>query len=119
MKYRKLDSDGDYCFGHGSKDFVQDAEAVAQAVKTNLLLLYGEWWENTTDGLPLFQNILGQPGAPGNLQAVDLLVRARIAKTSGVKQIKSFSSSYENRKYSLSVTVTMNSGDHATVEVSY
>lgn len=119
MKYRKLDPDGDYTFGGGSGDFLEGAEAVAQAVKTNLLLLYGEWWENTTEGLPLFQNILGQPGTPGNLQAVDLLVRARIAKTSGVKRIKSFSSSYENRKYSLNVTITTSSGDDATVEVSY
>ena len=55
MRYRRLTATGDYVFGQGSLDYLSDADAAAQAVKTKLKLLLGEWWENTGDGLPLFQ----------------------------------------------------------------
>ena len=44
MKYRKLDNNGDYSFGSGFSDFVYDKNAIAQAIKTKILLFYGEWW---------------------------------------------------------------------------
>lgn len=117
MKYRKL-TNGDYTFGGNANDFISGTLAVSQAVKTNLLLLYGEWWESKDEGLPLFQNILGQPGTPENEQAVDLLVQATISKTPGVMSIKNFASTYENRKYSIKCTVETQYGD-ATAEVIY
>lgn len=66
MRYRKLTTDGthDMCFGRGVSDYLQDStnnpDAIAQAIKTRLLLFYGEWWEDITDGLPMWQKILGQ-----------------------------------------------------------
>lgn len=119
MKYRKL-ADGDYSFGNGMNDFLVGALAVSQAIKTNLLLLYGEWWESTDEGLPLFQNILGEPGSPEHVQAVDLIVQGAIAKTSGVLSIKNFSSSYDSktRSYSISCTAETQYGD-ASVEVTF
>lgn len=64
MKYRRLDSNHDMCFGRGKSDYLEDEisypDAVAQAIKTRMLLFLGEWWMNTSDGLPLFQQILGQ-----------------------------------------------------------
>jgi hypothetical protein len=101
------------------QDFLYGADAVAQAVKTNLLLLRGEWWEDLGEGLPLFQNILGQPGSPDNLKAVDLIVKDRILNTQGVASVDSFQSSYENRRYSISCTITTNTGQKAAVEVSW
>ncbi|MGO4678220.1 hypothetical protein AB4Z40_35775, partial [Bosea sp. 2YAB26] len=103
MRYRKL-RDGDYTFGGNANDFIEGVQAVSQAIKTNLLLLKGEWWESTDEGLPLFQNILGQSGTPEHVQATDLLVQEVILKTPGVTRIKNFKSSYENRSYSLTCT---------------
>jgi hypothetical protein len=117
LKYRKLDK-GDYSFGHNANDFVSGTLAVSQAIKTNLLLLYGEWWEDTDKGLPLFQSILGQPGTPENMQATDLLVQGVISSTSGVISIKDFTSAYDNRAYSLTCTVETQYGD-ASVEVIF
>ena len=57
MIYRKLTETGDYSFGRGSQDFVEGVEAVAQACKTNMLLLLGEWWENLENGLPTLQDL--------------------------------------------------------------
>lgn len=117
MKYRKL-VDGDYSFGNNKNDFVTGTLAVSQAIKTNLLLLYGEWWEDIDKGLPLFLHILGQAGMPQNVQAADLLVRDVISNTPGVTNIKKFTSTYENRTYSLTCTVETQYGD-ATVEVTF
>lgn len=109
MRYRKLNN-GDYTFGGNANDFYSGTLAVAQAIKTNLLLLYGEWWEDISKGLPLFQNILGQSGLPENVHAVDLLVREVISNTQGVLSISDFSSSYDKRTY----TVT-----NCTVQTQY
>lgn len=117
MRYRKLNN-GDYTFGGNANDFVKDADAVSQAIRTNLLLLQGEWWESVDKGLPLFQNILGQPGTPQHVQATDLLVRDVILNTPGVVRIKNFQSTYADRKYSLSCTVETQFGD-AVTEVTF
>jgi hypothetical protein len=98
MKYRRLDSNGDYIFGGGLNDFVQDAYAVAQAIKTKLCLLKGEWWENLDEGLPLFQSILGAPG--GQKSSIDLLYQQRILSVPNVKNIEQVKSSLDNRVYS-------------------
>jgi hypothetical protein len=105
MRYRRLDSSWDYCFGRGVKDYMTGVEAVAQAIKSRLLLLYGEWWEDTTDGLPLFQRILGVPGTPDNKEAIDLIVRDRISGTTGVVSILGYDSNFEKRKYTFKATV--------------
>lgn len=105
MKHRRLDSNWDYCFGRGVNDYLSDLEAVAQAIKTHLLLLYGEWWEDTKSGLPLFQKIAGVRGTEENLQAIDLIFKERILDTKGVVSVLGFNSSYENRRYSFTATV--------------
>lgn len=118
MKYRALTSDGDYSFGKNMQDFIADVEAVVQAIKTNLLLLKGEWWEDLSEGLPLFQSIIG-PGTPDHVAATDLLIKERIAKTKGVSEVIDFQSVYESstRSYAVSCTVKTTSGNIATAEV--
>ncbi len=54
MIYRKLDENRDYIFGRGKNAYPEGADAVAQAIKSRLLLLYSEWWEDLEDGLPIF-----------------------------------------------------------------
>lgn len=118
MIYRRLDENGDYSFGRGGQDFNSGTLAVAQAVKSRLLLLQGEWWENTEEGLPLFQNILGVPGTPESLNGVDLLIQNRISETPGVRTINNYSRSFQDRNYSVSCNVETIYGD-ASVEVTF
>lgn len=92
MLHRRLDENWDYCFGHGKNDYLSGLEAVAQTIKTRLLLLYGEWWEDQEDGLPLFQKILA--GSARNLEAIDLIFRERIGETEGVLAILRYDSSF-------------------------
>jgi hypothetical protein len=84
VKYRKLDLDGDYTFGRRN-EFCTDVEAVAQAVRTRLLLLKGEWWENTIDGTPFFEEVAGQFfSSIEDASQVDLVFSERITGTQGV-----------------------------------
>lgn len=110
MKYRILDNDGDYMFGKGNQHITYGIHAVAQAIRTRLLLLKGEWWEDLEDGLPLFQDILGRAGTGERLLLVDSIIKERIVKTKNVINIESFSSSYEQRKYSVQAIVNTRFG---------
>ena len=90
MKYRSLDRNGDHTLG--SNKFLTAHEAVAQAILTRLRLLLGEWWENTEDGLPLFEKILGANGA--ELDTVDVIFAGRIRETLHVKRLVSYKSEF-------------------------
>jgi pantothenate kinase-related protein Tda10 len=113
ITYRKLDSNGDYIFGQPSIEFLTDTDAVAQAIKTRLLLLYSEWWESTTDGTPFWQEILGASGV--NKSSVDGILQERILGTTGVNSISSFLSTYTNRKYTFTASVITDYGTTVTV----
>ncbi len=92
FKYRALDVDGDYSFGHGSSDFLVDsAAAVAQAVMTRLKLWQGEWFLDLVDGMPWNQRVLGvsRPGPR------DAAIRARILETPFVTHILDYTSSVD------------------------
>jgi hypothetical protein len=101
MRYRRQAEDGDYRFGQGYRDFLTGVDAITQAILTRLKLLYGEWWEDQEDGLPLFEKIIGTFGPDGNKQTADILIRERILGTEGVSQISYFESNYVSatRKY--------------------
>lgn len=107
MKYRRLDENWDYVFGHGKNDYLEGREAVGQAVKSRLLLLYGEWWEDLEDGLPLFERILASSGSDANKKAVDIIFARRIGDTTGVLNVSWYDSSFDRNKraYSFSCRV--------------
>lgn len=77
LVYRKLDQNHDYVIGNGVSNFYTDIDALAQAIGTRLLLLQGEWWMDTLDGLPLWQKILGKFNG-NNRSVIDGLIRDRI-----------------------------------------
>lgn len=104
MRYRKLSPSGDYVFGSGQNDMlINTPETVAQAVKTRLRLWLGEWFANTSDGTPWFEQVLGKYTA-GVRAAV---LRRRILSTPGVSQVNAFYSSYDGETRQLSVTVEL------------
>jgi len=107
--YRRQDANGDYVAGSsGMGDFLTDLAATAQAIRTWLLLLYGEWWENQNMGFPLWQSILGQGATQGQ---VDTIIRTQILATPGppgvIKGISNMTSSLNpsTRTYTFAATV--------------
>lgn len=111
MRYRRLDDNWDYTFGNGLQNFLTEREAVAQAIKSRLLLLYSEWWEDQEDGLPLFQKILANSGSPANIEAVDIIFRDRISGTKDVVSVASYESEFRDRKYYFTAVVNTTYGE--------
>lgn len=117
MKYRKLDENGDYTFGNNSFDYIEKDEAIAQAIKTKLYLFYGEWWEDISLGLPMFQSILGQVSNNNLRQTVILLCAEQISLVEGVASVDSISVDISARKLGLTIDVTTVNGTTVNLEV--
>lgn len=104
MRYRKLDANGDYTFGGGANDFlVNTPDTVAQAVVTRLNLLQGEWFLDTTAGMPWATDVIGKYTS----RTYDAAIRNCILGTDGVTEITAYSSSWDTEARTLSVTATI------------
>lgn len=92
MRYRKLDSNGDYTFGQGQANFYRDVPAaVGQAVQTRLLLWLGEWFLDILEGTPFMQGILGKHG----LEMANITIQDRARGTQGLTNISNYESEVE------------------------
>lgn len=91
--------------GNGQNNFISDLQAVAQIIRTRLLLFQGEWFLNLLDGLPLLQSILGSSGNSTNLQFIINIISQRILQTPFVNSISSVTASYLSRNFSFSAKV--------------
>jgi hypothetical protein len=119
MIYRKLTESGDYMLGRRNQ-FHKGAAAVAQAIKTRLGQLRGEWWENTEDGLPLYQEIANTLHATDHrAEIIDLIFTERILNTPGAESIASFESELNayNRAYSALCVVLTDDGGQITLQI--
>lgn len=96
--YQKLDANREPVIGV----LISDIDAVAQAILTRLLLFQGEWWENTLDGLPLWQQILGHPGR-SSADKIALLIQQRILGTPYVVSMQKLQAGFDpiSRTFSL------------------
>lgn len=108
MRYRRI-SDGEPQFGQSKQNFLEGIDAVGQAIETNLRLYTNEWWEDLSDGLPVWTNILGYEGS--NKSKSNAIITKRILgiNLDGIKLIslmKNVSNTYspETRKYSFKGT---------------
>jgi hypothetical protein len=101
LRYRKLDADGDYLFGSGFDNFyIDQPEAVAQAVATRLKLWLGEWFVDQTIGMPWLTEVVGT----GTMSLYDGAIRSHIIDTQGVRRIVNYSSILNRDARALRVT---------------
>lgn len=104
MIYRKLDANGDYTFGLISGNFHKNTpEAVAQAVKTRLGLIQGEWFIDTSAGTPYNSQILGA----GTVSRYDAAIQEVILETQGVRGIASYSSGVDPSTRAATINCTI------------
>ncbi len=96
--------------GNGLNNFISDLQAVAQIIATRLRLFQGEWFLNLSDGLPLFQSMLGSSGSQRNLDVITNFLSARILGTPYVTGIASLLTSYADRKFQFSAVVSTQFG---------
>jgi hypothetical protein len=101
MRYRALSPTGDYQFGKPGLFLVNSSEAVAQAVRTRLALWTGTWFLDPNEGTDYMGSVVGT-----HTQGTrDLIMKDRIAGTTGVSELLAYSSSVTNRQFSVSATV--------------
>lgn len=99
MRVRKLDTNGDMVFGHNGNDYLVDSpQAVAQEIYTSLRLLLGEWFLDTTKGVPWLTQVVGQRGSKTNY---DDVVKAAIRNVQGVIDLQNYFSTLDPRTRSL------------------
>lgn len=75
---------------------------VRQRVAINLKLIYGEWFANTTLGVPYFESIFGK----GTKDVADSIIRETISNTEGIVLLTSYTSSVDQQSRILTVRYT-------------
>lgn len=117
MLTRRLNDSHDMSFGTGIADYAVEAEACAQNVKTRLLLLMGEWFLDTSAGVPYLNDIMIRPA---NMPIVESLVKKTILETDGVSAITDFTMTVdrESRRLTIQATVTTIYGSLANIKVT-
>ena len=104
MRVRAMTATGDMKFGQGSADFlVNSPAAVAQLVTTRLNLWQSQWYLDLTDGTPWSTQVLGK----GTAALYNAAVRNRIAATSGVTGLPSYSATSDLSQRSLTINATV------------
>jgi hypothetical protein len=103
ISYLALDADNDPIFADGTS--LTDGAAVKQAVLTRLRLFFGEWWENLTLGLPVFQLMLGQLASQRGLNAMQAAVQQVISGTPYVTSVTSVQVSFNNGQFGFTAVV--------------
>ncbi len=86
MTVRLLDENGDIVTR--GEMFTSGVNEIEQTIRTRLRLFLGEYFRDTTDGTPWFEQILGK-GV--NMSAREAVLRSRIANTPGVIRLTAFS----------------------------
>ena len=94
---RALDSNHDPIYGNGQNNFLNDINAVAQIIQTSLLLFQGEWWADLSEGLPLFQTILGSNNGKKN-EAIVLAIQNVILGVPFVTGITNIVTTYNTKR---------------------
>jgi hypothetical protein len=100
LRYRTLTPTGDMTFGFGSANFlVNSPQTVQQATVTGLKLFLGEWFLNTSVGMPWNTQVIGN-----NTQALyDNAAKSQILSTTGVTGITSYASSLNTKTRLLTI----------------
>jgi hypothetical protein len=117
-----LDASGDLVFVNGASPVTQHtADVVAQRLRITLYTFYGEWFLNSSVGVPYFQQVFGKLR---NKNSVDLLFQDIIRNDPDVIEIIVFDSTLAaaGREYEMtfqvrvsdnteSLPITINLGD--------
>ena len=83
------------------------ADVVAQRLRIRLQTFKGEWFLNTEYGPAYWQRILGRKVSK---TSVDRIFQQQILSERGVRELVSFSSTFQNRQYEMSFVVRVLDG---------
>ena len=112
----QLDSNGaDLMVDTGDLVIIKDDAAIRQSVLQRLRTFFGEWFLDTSVGLPYYQNILVKNP---NLDLVQALVKNVVLTTPGITMLNQFQFDYNNGLRELSIEFSAKSTNGQTILVS-
>jgi hypothetical protein len=85
----------------GNLDMVTDAEAVGQHARQRTMTFFGEWFLDTTCGVPWLEQIMGRQFDAALAESV---IKKELIETDGVTGIEAFSLSYSRTVRGINVT---------------
>lgn len=104
LTYLALDASYDPIFDPNA--VLTNAAAVQQAILTKVRWFFGEWWEATNDGLPVFQVILGQLATQRQQAAMSLAIQQQIETVQPwVISVASVNFNFDDGKFSFAASV--------------
>jgi hypothetical protein len=112
-----LDTDlHDIIFVNGSAPVTTTQQInVAQRIKITLQTFLGEWFLNTTVGVPYFEAIFGKVKSKAS---IDLLLQEKILADPGVIEMVSFESELDNSKRVYSMSFKVRTSEGVTDDIS-
>ncbi len=81
---------------------VTGIDYIVQKLKIRLLFFLREWFLDTTEGVPYYDDILVKN--PNVVPNIDTILKAHILETPGVNELTSYESDYDNALRKLTVT---------------
>ena len=121
-RVRRLDAAGDVMFGRGQGSYLSGTEATAQRVRSNLRLILGEFFADTSVGVPTVPNenadappILGE--RPNKSYARAVFTNA-ILGTEGIASIDSLEVSVDSSTRELTVIADVFDDDGNLLTIS-
>lgn len=93
---------------NGDLVLTQKADAVAQFIKQRLRTFLGEWFLDTTIGVPYYQEILKKNPSPVTVASI---LKREIMNTDGVIELKGFGMTFDAKNRKVSVTPDIQSVD--------
>jgi len=95
MSSFQLDNDGDLLVTNNRLTLTTGAEAVKQHLQSRLRTFLGEWFLDTSIGVPWFQEVLvKQP----SFQVIQSVLKSIIVDTPGILELTFFEFDYDNSR---------------------
>lgn len=98
--------DNDISVENNDLVLIQGSEETAQNLSVNLRTFLGEWFLNTSLGIPWFQEILVKGTS---IQQIESIILNAILSTNGVLNVSSFNIELDNKERQLSIDSTIQS----------
>lgn len=114
---RALDANHDMAFGRGAANFLSGSASTEQRLRCYLLLILGEYFLDTSRGIPWFQpeGSATRPimGGPRDLSYVETVIKSGVLQVAGIASIQAFSMSFNGstRRLLISISVTDDDGN--------
>lgn len=109
MRFRNLDSNGDWCFGKGRNSYVKDNQALMLNIKTRLLEFLGDCFWDTDKGIDWWTLLGGK-----DLRKILVDVQRTILQSYQVKRIADMNYTLNNRKLSIVLSIEFLNGETLT-----